>query len=172
MHHAAHILVNAEGLAEADVRRQYDALLAEMRHQREQVANLAPAVSHFLKVTDSYQSNLFHCYRVTGLPRTNNDLEHYFGTGRYVERRATGRKVASATLVLRGAVRLVASVATYSHPFAPEELSRVDVAQWRTLRCTLDARHQTRRVQRRFRRDPQTYLAVLEDKLLKLALPS
>ncbi len=35
------------------------------------------------KQPDSYWAGLFHCYAVPDLPRTNNDLEHYFGTARY-----------------------------------------------------------------------------------------
>ena len=59
---------------------------------------------------------LFHCYVVPDLPRTNNDLEHLFGSQRYHERRASGRKTASPAIVLRGEVRLIAAVATRLHP--------------------------------------------------------
>lgn len=52
------------------------------------------------------------CYEVADVPRTNYDLEHYFGTARHLERRATGRKAASPAMVVRGAVRVVAAVAT------------------------------------------------------------
>jgi hypothetical protein len=38
------------------------------------------------------------------LPQINNDLEHVFGATRYHERRATGRKAASLSLVVRRAV--------------------------------------------------------------------
>ena len=56
---------------------------------------MAPAVEHFRTVTKSYWLGLFQCYQVAELPRTNNDLEHLFGSTRYLERRATGRKMAS-----------------------------------------------------------------------------
>ena len=172
VHRAAHILANHDGQAEATIRQTYDELLAEMADHRDEAGSLAPAVTHFLKVTDSYRSGLFHCYTVSGLPRTNNDLEHYFGRGRYLERRTTGRKVASAALVIRGPVRLIASLATHSHPFQPEELGPVDWEKWVALRRSLDAQHAARRAQRRFRRGPHAYLAALENQLLKLALPS
>jgi hypothetical protein len=42
----------------------------------------------------------------------------------------------------------------------------------RTARRQIEARHQARQGQARFRRDPQTYLATLEQVLLKPALPS
>ncbi len=143
-----------------------------MTQQRDTAGTLASAVTHFLKVTDSYQPGLFHCYSVPDLPRTNNDLEHYFGTGRYLERRTTGRKVAGPTLVIRGAVRLIAAVVTHGHPFDAEELGPVDREKWLTLRRQLDARHEARRAQRRFRRNPQAFLTALEDQLLKSTLPS
>lgn len=172
LHRAAHILANHDKLSEAEVRQAYDELLAQMTQQRDTAGTLASAVTHFLKVTDSYTPGLFHCYRVPDVPRTNNDLEHYFGTARYLERRITGRKVAAPSLVIRGPVRLIAGVATHLHPFTLEELGPVDREKWQALRRLLEARHETRRAQRRFRRDPKAYLAAREDQLLKPTLPS
>ena len=63
---------------------------------------LAPAVGHFVKVTRSYWPGLFACYDTADLPRTNNDLEQFFGAHRYHERRASGRKTACAGTVVRG----------------------------------------------------------------------
>ena len=143
-----------------------------MAQQAAQLPTLSGAVHHFLKVSASYHAGLFHCYRVPDLPRTNNDLEHYFGTGRLLERRATGRKAAGTTLVLRGPVRLVASVATYRHAFRAQELIPHDLAAWRTLRSALQVRHDAHRSQFRFRRDPQAFLTTLEEQFLQLDLPS
>ncbi len=106
------------------------------------------------------------------LPRTTNDLEHFFGSARYHERRATGRKFASPGTVVRGAVRLVAAVATRKQVFAAEQLCPVTPAAWRALRRTPEQRHQARRCQFRFRRRPAAYLAELETALLKPTLPS
>jgi hypothetical protein len=106
------------------------------------------------------------------LPRTNNDLEQYFGAARHLERRATGRKSASPALVVRGAVRVVALLATRQHPLSADELRPRDIAAWKALREHIDARHATRRAQARFRRDPHAYLTALEDTLLKPILPS
>lgn len=172
VYRAAHILANHEQQSAGDVRQTYDALLTEMTAHKAEVGSLTPAVTHFLKVTDSYKPGLFHCYAMPDLPRTNNDLEHYFGTARYLERRITGRKVAGPSLVIRSAVRLMAAVATHTHPFQAEELGPVDCATWEALRRQLEVRHTARRAQRRFRRDPHAYLAGLEDHLLKSVLPS
>ena len=171
VHQAAHLLANDAGQGADDVRRAYADLLADMRQHRDTAGVLAPAVDHFLKVTASYWPGLFHCYTVPDLPRTNNDLEQYFGTARYQERRATGRKSAAPGTVVRGAVRVVAAVATGLHPFTGPELRPVDLAQWQAMRQSLEYRHETRRAQLRFRHDPASYLAQLEDRLLQLSLP-
>jgi hypothetical protein len=115
---------------------------------------------------------LFHCYDVAGLPRTNNDLEHLFGSHRYHERRASGRKVASPGLVVRGSVRLVAGAMTRLREVSEEELAPEDLQRWQELRRQLDKRQETRRRQRRFRRDPQAYLRKLEEKIRRSGLLS
>jgi hypothetical protein len=142
-----------------------------MTAQRDALAALAPAVDQFRKVTASYGPHLFHCYAVAGLPPTNNALEQYFGSARYHERRATGRKGASPGLVVRGAVRLAAAVATRSQTFADADLRPADLAAWRTLRGQLQGRQEARRAQRRFRRNPDAYLSALEQQLSQPALP-
>jgi hypothetical protein len=146
--------------------------VASLRAQRDAFGPLAPAFAHFVKVTASYWPGLFPCYDVPGLPRTNNDLEQYFGAARHLERRATGRKGASPALVVRGAVRVVALLATRQQPLSADDLRPRDLAAWKALRQRLDARHCARRAQARFRRDPTRYLAAVEAQLLKPALPS
>lgn len=133
---------------------------------------LGPALRHFLKVTKSYQPHLFACYEVPDLPRTNNDLEHLFGSHRYHERRATGRKVASPSLVLRGSVRLIAAATTRLRPWKGPELELRQLGPWRELRSTLAARRQTRVLRFRFRKDPRSYLAAIEKQLLQRGLPA
>lgn len=171
VHRAAHLLNNAAGLDVFALRQAYRGLLQEMSRQRPELGPLAPAVAHFLKVTRSYWPGLFVCYAIPDLPHTNNDLEHFFGSARYQERRATGRKTATPALVIRGAVRLMAAVATRQGRFTAEQLCPVRLADWRQLRRELDRRHETRRAQSRFRRDPATYLAQAESILLQQSLP-
>jgi hypothetical protein len=102
VHRAAHVLTNADHLSSTEVRRQYEESLEEMRSSGSLTASLHEMTATFLKVTASYWPGLFHCYAVADLPRTNSDLEHVFGSTRYHERRATGRKQASPGLVVRG----------------------------------------------------------------------
>jgi hypothetical protein len=153
------------------LRRAYRELLGEMSRQRTDLGPLAPGVAHFLKVTRSYWTGLFACYQVPDLPPTNNDLEQLFGAVRYQERRASGRKTASPGLVVRGRVRVVAAIATRQSAFSAAQLRPVRLDDWRRLRQELDQRHETRRAQARFRRDPVAYLAHAEALLLQQGLP-
>jgi hypothetical protein len=172
VHRAAHLLGNEAGQGVEAVRREYRALLAEMSRERETVGPLAPAVAHFRKVTQSHWLGLFRCYEVAGLPPTNNDLEQLFGATRYQERRASGRRSAAPGLVVRGAVRVIAAVATRAHRFTAAELRPAEVERWRKLRAELEVRQEARRCQTRFRRAPALYLAELEENLLQLRLPA
>lgn len=172
VHQAARILNNEAGEGSRAVQRRLCGLLGAMTRWRSQAGTLAPALTHFLKVTRSYWSGLFHCYAVEGLPRTNNDLEQLFGAHRYHERRATGRKGASPSLVVRGSARLLAAVATRAQRYTAADLATCCLAAWQAMRATLAGRAQTRIHQRRFRQDPQAYLADLENRLFKLALPA
>lgn len=172
VHKAAHILNNHDAEDAATVRRRFDGLVGAMTRHRDCAGSLSDAVEHFCKATRSYRPGLFHCYAVADLPRTNNDLEHEFGSQRYHERRATGRKTASPTVVLRGEARLLAAIATRQHPPGGAELGRVDHERWNELRQRLDQKRQARIRRTRFRRDPDAYLAELEQKACQLTLPT
>lgn len=172
VHQAAHLLGNGDGADGATVQACYAAHLAAMRAGRDQLGALGGAIDRFLRVSASYGPGLFWCYDHPGVPRTNNDLEQFFGAARYHERRASGRKGADPGTVVRGQVRLVAAVATRHHPPSADDLLPLDLTRWRALRRQLAIRHQTRRAQRRFRRNPAAYLADLEDRLLKPVLPA
>ena len=171
IHQAAHLLADHAGRPGAAIRADYQALLATMVAGQAALDALAPAVDQFMKVTASYASRLFHCYDVPDLPRTNNDLEHFFGAARYHERRASGRKGAAPGLVVRGAVRLVASAATRLRRFDASELRPDDLAGWRALRQQLATRQATRCAQFRFRKAPEAYLSALEQQLAQPVLP-
>ena len=146
MHRAAHVRATPSAGAGAAVRAAFQALLAEWHRQpAEHFGSLAPAVAHSQKVTASYWPGLFACYEVEDLPRTNNDLEHFFGTARHLERRATGRKAASPAVVVRGAVRGVAAVATRLEAVGAADLRPRDVEAWWALRRQVEARRATPR---------------------------
>lgn len=171
VHSAAHLLENEAGLSGQQVKRRFSGLLGAIKRWQAKSGDLETAMIHFLKVTRSYWPGLFHCYDVPGLPRTNNDLEHLFGSQRYHERRTTGRKVASSSLVIRGSVRIIATVMTRIRPFSAADLAPKSVADWQSLRAKLAAYRHKRTLQRRFRQNPEAYLANLENRLIQLTLP-
>jgi hypothetical protein len=172
VHQAAHLLGNEAGHTAGGVRRRLGGLLGALARHRERAGELGLAVGHFLKVTRSYWPGLFHCYEAADLPRTNNDLEQFFGSHRYHERRASGRKGAAPGLVLRVAARLLAAAATRRRCYTAKELAEVNRAEWSRLRAGLETRRQRRTERTCFRRDPQAFLSQLEERLLQLALPA
>ena len=171
VHRAAAVLRNKKGLDAAGVRRRYRGLLGAIARHQGGCGRLQEAFAHFRKVTRSYWPGLFRCSDVADLPRTNNDLEQFFGSYRYHERRASGRKVACPGTVVRGSVRLAASAATRLRPIEAGELVPSDLKAWRELRGSLGRRQAVRTLGRRFRREPVAYLRSLEESLIKQALP-
>jgi hypothetical protein len=146
-------------------------LLVDIQEEAAPLASLQALAVQFVKVTASYGPLIFTCYDVADLPRTNNDLEQMFGGLRHQLRRITGQKSAPASLVVCGATRLPAAVASQTHCFTAEELASADLQQWRITRARLAQRRLPRVLSRRFRQDPDAYLQALEERLIKLSLP-
>src|SRR5262249_30181804 len=148
-------------------------LLVRMR--RAAATTGLPAVkaglNQFLKVTKSYWTGLFGCYETADLPRTNNDLEHAFGSHRYHERRSSGRRRGTPGLVVMGSARVISGLATRLRPEEGLVLLPGDVGEWKALRAALETRRESRRKQRRFRHNPGAYLKALEQRCLQLTLP-
>jgi hypothetical protein len=167
VYQATEILANQEQHTGTQVRERYLAHVAQMRERSAELGPLQEAVEHFSHLTDNFASGLFHCYDVSGLPRTNNELEHCFGVARVHERRATGRRGAITGVVVRGSVRVIAAVVTKNLNFSAEELRPSDYQRWHALRVHLQHCEENRRQQFRFRKDPAAYLAALEAQLLK-----
>lgn len=142
-----------------------------MQEHQSSAGSSADGIAHFLKVTASYAPNLFVCYDVPDIPRTNNDVEQTFGSVRHAERRVTGRKAGSPLLVVRGAVHVLASVVTSTGQFAPGSITAYDLPSWRSLRQEVEQRHRLRLRQSQFRRNPAAFLASLEQRLSTPILP-
>lgn len=172
VHQAATVLDNDLKLKAQDLRQQFEQLLQTMEHHKEQATSLASGIDQFLKVTRSYAPGLFHCYDIKDLPRTNNDLEQLFGRWRHHQRRCTGRKVAPASVLIRGSVQIVAAIATQTRSFTAADLATVSIPEWRAVRADLNASQHKRNQQRQFRRSPAAYLNDLEQKAHQLALLS
>ncbi len=170
----ARLLKNKAQRPACAVRRRLSQILSQIRQAAAQAPEVAvrEQLSHFVKVTKSYWPGLFACYQSADIPRTNNDLEHLFGSHRYHERRASGRKRGSPGLVVGGSVRVVAGLATRLRPEEGLKLSAGYVEGWRRSRAEREKRREARRQQRRFRRDPITFLAKLEELAIQLGLPA
>ena len=170
----ARILKDQEELPAAKVRRRWVQLLVRMRPAAATAdePSVETSLRHFLKGTKSYWAGVFSCSETADLPRTNNALEHAFGSHRAHERRASGRRRASPGLVVLGSARVISSLATRLRPEEGLVLRPGYVPRWRELRAELEARRESRRKQRRFRHDPASYLTGLEQKCLQLLLPS
>ena len=169
---AREVLSNPDKHTRAQVEQDFTRLLRSIGVTKRHCGSLEQGLNHFLKVTRSYRAGLFHCYDDPAIPRTNNDLEHFFGSYRYQERRATGRKRGTVASVLHGPVRVLASSLTRLRPFSAAELAPADVERWRQLRKAIRERFARRAQGHCFRRDPDAYLARLEEFALKLPLPS
>jgi hypothetical protein len=149
------------------VRTLVQAHLATMQAERTAAGPLGAVADHITKVTASYGKGLYYCYDIPDLPRTNNDLERCFGAVRYHERRATGRRSVTGGTIVRGAVRLTTVLATREGRVPAVDVRLNDRMAWQHLRQRLNDRRDTRRAQRRFRRDPTAYVTRLEQLLLE-----
>ena len=167
VHEIAHILANHDHLTGQQVRTRLQQCLDRMLEQKAQLGPLSEAIDHFVKTTNSFAKGLFHCYDVPDLPATNNDLEQCFGSLRYHERRITGRKATVPTVVVRGSVRIIATIVSFTQVFSAQDLRPNNRQEWQELRKTLGIRSYARQQQRRFRKDPAKYLAHLEARLLQ-----
>jgi hypothetical protein len=70
-----------------------------------------------------------------------------------------------------GSARVISGLATRLRPDEGLLLRDGYVADWQELRAELEQRRESRRKQRRFRRNPAAYLTELEHRCLQLSLP-
>jgi Transposase, Mutator family len=92
----------------AEVARQLRGYLDTVQRQPAVTPTLAAFGLHLDKVSRSYWPGLFHCYEVSGLPRTNNELESHFRETRRRLLRTTGQQgQTQRTLQRQGAWELL-----------------------------------------------------------------
>jgi hypothetical protein len=97
---------------------------------------------HVVTVTTSDGPGLFACYDSPGVPRPHHDREQLFGSHRYHERRSSGRRRASGSLVVRGSVRGGAAVATRMGPGADLDVPENYWENWRRGRADWESRRE------------------------------
>jgi hypothetical protein len=133
---------------------------------------LRPSVEHLVAVLRRLGPGLYRCYDVPGLPRTNNAMEQFYRGVKRGQRRITGRKRADALVLRVGGFAVYATAAsTLPEAALRRRLAAVPAAQWQQERGTLRATQDRQAQRRRFRRDPDAYLADLEARWAALAHP-
>jgi len=100
--------VPSHPLSAADVASQLRGYLDTVQRWPQVTPILSQFGLHLDTVSRSYWSGLFHCYDVSGLPRTNNELESRFRDTRRRLLRTTGQKgLTQRTLQRQGAWELL-----------------------------------------------------------------
>lgn len=133
---------------------------------------LHPAVAHLGTVLRRLGDGLYHCYDVPGLPRTNNDLEHFYRQVKAGERRITGRKRADSFVVRVGGFAVYAAAAKHeAEGTLLRQLTGVPAAEWQAERAVLRANQARQTTMHRFRLRRDAYLADLEARWDQLASP-
>jgi hypothetical protein len=106
---------------------------------------------------------LYHGYDVPGLPRTDNDLEHFYRQLKAGERRATGHRRSDAFVVRVGGFAAYAVAArTGSEAALCTQLATVTATACQCARAALRATQQRQVQMHRFHLRPDRYLRDLE----------
>jgi hypothetical protein len=133
---------------------------------------LRPAVAHLGTVLRRLGDGLYHCYAVPNLPRTNNELEHFYRQLKAGERRITGRKRADSFVVRVGGCAVYAAAAQgEAEATLRRHLAGVSSRAWQEERASLRATQARQTQMRRFRLHRDRYLADLEARWTQLAAP-
>jgi hypothetical protein len=133
---------------------------------------LQAPVAHLVTILRRLGDGLYHCYDVPGLPRTNNDLEHFYRQVKASERRITGHRRSDSFVVRVGGFAIYAA-ATSGVPEAElrRHVAAVSAADWQRERAILRANQERQTKMRRFRLHRTAYLADLEARWAQLIEP-
>lgn len=133
---------------------------------------MRPPLAHLVLVLRRLGEDLYHCYDVPGLPRTNNDLEHFYRQVKAQERRTTGHRRSDAFVVRVGGFAVYATAAS-DRPEAElrDQMAAVLAPDWQQERAILRANQERQTKMRRFRLRRSAYLADLEARWAQLAEP-
>jgi hypothetical protein len=142
------------------VQTQLGAYLHQLQTRSDLSQPLLSFRDHLIALTRRYAPGLFHCYRIPGLPRTNNDLESLFGKVRRRTYCTAGPYHAQQLLHDYGAWLLFETIPNQQRQL--ERLHRVSLGDFRQERQRMQNHLQVRTAHRSFRRQPRNYLARLE----------
>jgi hypothetical protein len=127
-------------------------------------------MDHLVTLLRRLGDYLYHCYDVPGLPRTNNDLEHFYRHLKCSERRITGHKRSDTFVVRLGGFAVYAVVAgAKAEAELQEQLGGVAADAWQRERDTLHVIRERQVKMRRFHLHRAAYLADLETRWTQLS---
>jgi hypothetical protein len=163
----------APDAVDAPTRRDGAAVRREVEQQLETLPSRFPTgrVPTWLEEQAAYVGTvlqrlgdgLYHCYEVPGVPRTNNDLEHFFRQLKAGERRATGHRRSDAFVVRVGGFAAYAAAARpQSAAELCAQLAAVSVSAGQASRAALRAPQARQTQMHRFHLQPQRSLRDLE----------
>jgi hypothetical protein len=170
----AHLLdPDDQSASGAAIRAQVEAVLDEIIASIKQVPPwLEPALLHMTTILRRLGPDLYRCYDIPGLPRTDNDLEHFYRRLKAGERRITGRKRSDTFVVQVGGFAVYATAAAFDpEDDLEKELSVVSAGAWQRERASLRAIQERQTKMRRFHLHRATYLADLETRWTQLSQP-
>jgi hypothetical protein len=131
---------------------------------------LVAPIMHLGTVLRRLGDGLYPCYDVPGLPRTNNDLEHFYRRVKAGERRTTGRRRSDTFVVRVGEFAVYAVAASdLSEAELNDQLAGVSATDWCRERKTLRTNQERQAKMRRFRLHRDAYLADLEARWAQLS---
>jgi hypothetical protein len=157
------------------VQGQVETILQEIRDGMAQgtiAAWLHAPLTHLVEFLHRLGPALYHCYYVPGLPRTNNDLEHFYRRLKCAERRITGHKRSDQFVVRVGGFAVYAVLAAGKTEAELQAVfGTVTAEAWQRERQSLHAVGQRQFKMHRFRLHRSAYLADLEARWCQLAEP-
>jgi len=122
-----------------------------------------PIVKNIQSYTKGFWKGLFTCYDEYHIPRTNNDLEHFFRATKAGHRRTTGLRNWNRYIMRHGEmIVLVSDALKQEHLLS--RLRSVPYTTYRQQMTEWSERLKQQTLQKRFRRDPLQYLRDLEQK--------
>jgi hypothetical protein len=150
-----------------------EAILQEIRDGIEQGTIAAWLHRPLTQLVDFLQRvgpALYHCYDVPGLPRTNNDLEHFYRRLKCTERRITGHKRSDQFVVRVGGFAVYAVLAAEkTETELQAAFGTVTGEAWQRERERLHMIGQRQLKMHRFHLHRSAYLSELETRWCQLA---
>lgn len=144
-----------------EVEAQIDRYLNQLGQRTDLDETDMAVAQHIITTFRNRWWGLFRCYDVPDLPRTNNDLETFFGRLKTNQRRVTGRKSVNRFILRYGACAAFIDLSE-SKAELLARLQQVDRTAYQQARQQLQSVLAERREYHRFRHDLDTAVQKLE----------